>query len=75
MSCCGEPKAGLAAGDRIHSKKIVGTSRVGGNEKYTVRYCGPGIVVIGIESASGADLGETAFNRAEFDEKYERCPG
>lgn len=75
MSCCGEPTPDLQVGDRIHSTKIIGTTRLGGKEKYTLAYLSNSLIVIHIESASGRDLGDISMSLTEFNENYERCPG
>lgn len=66
----------LEVGDLIHYKKVFNSPpsvRLGGAETYTLSYLSPEVAVVHCESASGRDLGDTAYFRAEFDERFEKC--
>lgn len=74
--CCGTSNQ-IEAGSLVHSTRVWNDSvRLGGSERYIVKYISEYHVVIEARRLSdGSFVCESSYSRKEFDKAYELCPG
>jgi hypothetical protein len=62
----------IKPGDRIQQTRTMNGVRVGGGERYIVRYAGPMWVIYEVFTAEDTSLGERAISRQAFKEAWEK---